>query len=178
MKKNSSHRTKTVSERRRYNLAIGRTQTDSTLNEDFATDSTTKNIETKNEALLQQPRKIPIGDSISNYVRENWVHGLVLILLAFCGWLFLDSKITLSSINKDIQIQQEKLNTLSDMLDENDNDSEEQIQEIQNTLNDMKDKIYNTNEKNTNQDILINEIKIKLDLLIQEFNNNKEKSNP
>jgi hypothetical protein len=169
MKKNPSHATKTLTDRHNYQKAITRTATEATLNEDLDFDTTTKKKENTSEEIQRERRSLPAKEIIKSVIAEYWIQGILTILAAAIIFLFIDSKNTLYSIEKDIEIQQQQLDQLSKTIDKNDTESKRHIQDIQNTLDAMRDKIDNVNEENNQRDILISEIKIRLDLLIQEI---------
>lgn len=170
MKKNTSHVTKNPTEKNRYQRAISKTTTEPTLKDSIDFGEGTNNTEDEIQAKPNAKRSLPLMEIVQNTITQYWIQGGLGILFIVIIYLFYDSKSTLYSIEKDIEIQQQQLNLLSKAIDQNDDESQRYIQEIQNTLSAMREKVDDVNEKNNAQDLLISEIKIKIDLIFHESN--------
>lgn len=176
MRGKTSHATKTLADRTNYQKALAKVDTEPTIDESIDFKQSNKMDEEKEGNVLAKKRPISFGKKIVKIISEHSVELFLAILsvsFVFAGYLLYESKAALSSIEKDIEIQQQQLNRLSTAVDDNDSESKEQIQLIQSDLDKLRDKIENSNEVNHTQDVTLAEIKLKIEFMLEKINQQK-----
>lgn len=177
MRSKASHKSKTLPERVKYQKALAKIDTEPTLDEVIDFKQSNKMDEEKIENVSANKRPVSANQIIKKYLSDNWVmlliSSLVTILLAFSGYLFIESKIAISSIEKDIETQQKQLDGLSSIVNSNDSESKRQIQLIQNDIDKLRDKVENLNKADSAQDVILAEIKLKIEFVIESIKEKK-----
>jgi cell division protein FtsB len=180
MRNRASHKSKTVTERVKYQKALAKVDSDPTIDESIDFKQSNKMDDEKTETISTKKRPISLGQKVKKYISNNWVSlvisiflGVLSVLFAFSTYLFVDSKIAISSIQKDIETQQQQLDGLSSIVNSNDSESKRQIQLIQSDIDKLRDKVDNSNKIDSTQDVMLAEIKLKIEFMLESMNEKK-----
>lgn len=168
---------KNQTQRARYQKALAKVDIEPTIDESIDFKQSNKMDEEKPEDASRKKRPVSIYKKIGKYISENWVSLVISLvvtaLLTFSGYLFIESKVAISSIEKDVEIQQKRLGELASIVDDNDSESKRQIQLIQSDIDKLRDKIENSNKVDNTQDITLTEIKLKIEFMLESMNEKK-----
>lgn len=140
----SSHVGKTISERSAYQRYIRAQPSQSTIEEATNIEPSYEAKQELTEPKSKKTREIPVSWQIGKHFEKNWISWVILILAGVAVFLLNDARADITILNNNLANQQ-KL-----------------VEDIQNSS-------QNNVEKNHSQDLLIQEIRIRLDLLIDQL---------
>jgi hypothetical protein len=176
MNKRTSHISKTPSEKVGYQQAISRTNSGPTLDDalDFEPSNKldTEIIDKPQRKRRPSPWYKKFYKKLTEYAIQIVVGVIVTVVVVFGGFLLVGARTAISSIEKDIEIQQRQLDQLSADVSDNDVESKRQIQLLQDNINTIRDKIDDSTKIDHTQDILLAELKLRIDFMFAQINKN------
>ena len=158
MSKRSKHTTKTFLGRLNYQQSIVNLNTEATVDEQPDFNSTTRVGPETSEPKSKKKRQIPIGIKIRDFLSSNWVGWVVLVVGGVLAFLLFDAKAELTIIHNSIEQQNKQIDRLYTEVDNINTKQDE-------NANRLQDDIDNVDNMNDLQDILLTEIRSKLENL-------------
>ena len=166
MRKRSTHVNKTVDERSAYQKYITRIDPQPTVNEKKSVDfeSSMESGEELSEPTSKRKRKISFAALVGNHLNKHWLQWLFASLI-FIGFYFMvDAKIDIAVIDNSLTSQQRQLDTLGSEIKSDDSAHQQRFDKIESSIEDARN-------VNHNQDLLLNELKTKLEFIEQILQN-------
>lgn len=141
-----NHTPKTQSQRQVYNRYIERLDYDPTVDDALNFPNSTKPGEELSEPTSKRKRRINTGERFIDHFKENWLNWLIGAFIIVFLWLMVDSKIDLAKISVTLE-------NLKDNLSEVEQINQKNL------------------DKNIDQDLRINEHKMKIESLEKKTDN-------
>ena len=138
------HLPKNPDERSAYHRYLSHLQGQPTVDDSMDFDPTPQAGEELAEQTSKRKRRIPVSQTMSDYVKKNWVSLLIAALLVISSYYMINSRIDIAIIKTNLSYQQqqvEKANTSIDNLLNSDHSQDLLIQEFQLDLRFLENKL-------------------------------------
>ena len=159
----SSYTSKNISQRSAYQKYIRTTERQPTVDENFDFDSTLQQGEELSEPTSKRKRSIPTTKKIENYFKQHWIEWVIGVFILISVYFFIDAKINIAVLEVNFTSQKELTDKIELTLDKKDSYQSQKNDNIDSSIDILA-------KENSSQDLIINEIKIRLGFLEDKIN--------
>lgn len=160
----SSHASKSPAQRTAYQKYIRSTEKQPTLDESIPFDTTLQKGEEFSEPTSKRKRAIPVPQKIREHFESHWIEWLLTVFAIISIYVYIDTKIQIAVLETNFVNQKELTHKIEVNLQESNNSQFYKNEKIEDSIHDL-------DKDNSSQDLIINEIKIRLGIVEDKITN-------
>lgn len=162
----SSHRGKNISQRTDYQKYIRATDSQPTVDDNIPFDTTLRHERESSEPTSKRKRPIPLEIQIRNYFKKNLIGWIIGVFICISIYFYVDARINIAVLDANLNNQKIQLDKISSTIDNNNIYQSQKNEGINSSIRSIE-------KDNNMQDLIINELKIRLDALDEKLKNNQ-----
>ncbi len=132
MNRKHSHTGKSKTQKTNYKRYIDKLDLEPTLDDTIQLNGSDQSGEELSEPTIRVKRKISTGDQIKNHLSLYWINWVIIGVGILLIYLFIESKIHFSGIDKDINNHNTSISTINQSIKDIENCNHRQDLDIQN----------------------------------------------